>query len=123
MPAPRPRARAIRAKSGKSFVSIYNPADYMKWKDATAEALGKFAGVPFSNPVKLAVVFSVTRPKTTKLAAPKPDIDNYIKSLLDAMTDASFWDDDTLVHKITAEKTWALPGALGSIHFTVEEIK
>src|SRR3546814_6831543 len=32
-------------------------------------------------------IFTAPRPKTTKLAVPKPDIDNYAKGALDALTD------------------------------------
>jgi Holliday junction resolvase RusA-like endonuclease len=123
MPAPRPRARAVRLKNGKTFVSIYNPSEYMKWKEAAAEKLRVFAPIyTLDSPLRLTVLFNLTRPKTTKLAAPKPDIDNYIKGFLDAMTDAKWWVDDTQVIQISAEKAWALPGATGFIHFNVQEI-
>jgi Holliday junction resolvase RusA-like endonuclease len=118
MPAPRPRA----AKRGK-FISIYNPSSYTKWKEGAAALLRAHAPVPpIATPVRVTVTFTCKRPKTTKLAAPKPDIDNYVKAFLDAMTDAEWWADDTLVHHLVATKRWGARGDVGLIHFTVEEI-
>jgi len=44
--------------------------------------------------------------KTTKLGAPKPDVDNYAKGVLDSMVKAGMLADDTLVHKLTVIKQW-----------------
>jgi Holliday junction resolvase RusA-like endonuclease len=37
----------------------------------------------------------------------KPDIDNLVKLVLDAMTKAGFWKDDSQVVILKAEKRWA----------------
>jgi Holliday junction resolvase RusA-like endonuclease len=121
MPAPRPRARVIRSKSGKSFVSIYNPAEYTNWKaDAVEQLSANKPPTPYDWPMHLTVTFHVKRPKTTKLHAPKPDIDNYCKSILDALTQAEWWTDDTLVTGLAAEKVWANPGEDGCIAFSID---
>lgn len=123
MATPRPRARAIRAASGKSFVSIYNPAEYTKWKDKAVQLLLSHGiSKAWDKPVDVEVIFHCTQPKSTKLDAPKPDIDNYIKGFLDALTQAEWWTDDTLVHTIKAQKVWAPKGHPGSIHFFIKEI-
>src|ERR1700736_3577598 len=115
MPTPRPRARAIKTKGGKSFVSMYNPAEYTEWKDEAVALLHK-QGITavFDKPVRVEAKFLCTQPKSTKLYAPKPDIDNYVKGLLDAVTQAGWWTDDTLVHQLLAEKAWAGHGVPGS---------
>ena len=82
------------------------PADYKKWKAAVAEFL-KDTGVRVGgSTVHVLVVCYAKRPKTSKLAFPKPDVDNYAKSVLDAATDAGVWDDDTQVQSLEVIKDW-----------------
>jgi Holliday junction resolvase RusA-like endonuclease len=66
-------------------------------------------GEPYEGAVSVWVRFALPRPKTTKLAAPKPDLDNYIKALFDAMTMAGnvWFDDYQVVQLIEATKTWS----------------
>lgn len=107
LPAPRPRC-ACRGK----FPSIYNPTEYTKWKKQAAELLAADApSSPIVSAISLAVDFYVKKPKSTKLTAPKPDIDNYVKAFLDAMTDSGvWWNDDTQVVAIASAKYWAEEG-------------
>lgn len=112
-PCPRPRV-ALR---GRVPVAYY-PADYQKWKEAARGALA-FEGPPIEGPLRVYLSFQVERPKTTKLPAPKPDIDNYVKSMLDAMTAAGVWEDDTQVVQVQAEKMW---GARDAIYIEIERL-
>jgi crossover junction endodeoxyribonuclease RusA len=96
----------------------YYPADYQKWKEAARDALA-YEGAPLQGPLRVSIACQVERPKTTKLPAPKPDIDNYVKSVLDAMTQAGVWDDDSQVEHISAAKGW---GDSGCIHIVVEPL-
>jgi Holliday junction resolvase RusA-like endonuclease len=73
-----------------------------------------------TRPLILRAGFQVTRPRTTKLDGPKPDIDNYLKSLMDALTSAAVWDDDCQVVEVHALKKWA--PSEGHINFQIEEI-
>lgn len=61
---------------------------------------------------RLAVVFeaAIGKPKTTKLAEPRGDVDNFAKHPLDAATKASVWGDDGQIVALAAVKRWALPG-------------
>jgi Holliday junction resolvase RusA-like endonuclease len=107
VPSPRPRVRVI----GK-FASVYMPKEYMDWKAEVAAHVARQPGLPsaelLERPVSVSLAFHVERPKTTKLAAPKPDIDNYAKSVLDAFNDAGvIWKDDTQVVTLAATKQWA----------------
>lgn len=105
MPCPRPRI-ATRGK----FAHAYYPAAYKTWKEAAAKAIRKALTpnhVPYDKAVVVSVVFNVKRPKSTKLEAPKPDVDNYLKSILDAMTAAEVWTDDKHVIQATVLKRWA----------------
>ncbi|EQB10397.1 hypothetical protein L284_17025 [Novosphingobium lindaniclasticum LE124] len=68
----------------------------------------------------MSIVCEVAKPKTTKLAAPKPDVDNYAKGVLDAITkDGRFWSDDSQVVGLWVSKTWT-EGAPG-IHVAISK--
>ena len=70
-----------------------------------------------SGPIKLNIVCYVTRPKTTKLDYPKPDVDNYAKAILDSLN-GHVWEDDSQVISLTISKRWANDKHKG--HFTIE---
>lgn len=117
IPSPRPRFRVI----GK-FASAYMPADYKKWKEAAADFI-KRLGVasPFTGAVRVKALFCVRKPRTSKLRYPKPDIDNYEKSLYDAITDSGVvWADDTQIVENENAKAWT-EGDPG-IHVTIKSI-
>jgi Holliday junction resolvase RusA-like endonuclease len=104
------------------FAHAYYPASYKKWREEFLNALAD-AEIPdnWAIPVHVTATFVVTRPKTTKRLTPKGDIDNYQKSLLDALTDAGAWTDDTLVESITATKRFTREGEPAGIHFEIKE--
>ena len=122
MPAPRPRTRAFLVK-GKPIVSVYNPAEYSAWKKAAADAVNDELDLvladlppetfPLHGPVTVGLIVTVKRPKTTKLDHPKPDVDNYAKSILDAMTQAKVWDDDEQVAFLAVQKKWGDEDSIG----------
>lgn len=58
--------------------------------------------------VQLEVV--CTKPKTSVLPHPRQDVDNFAKSILDALTKAGAWLDDAQVARLTVEKRFALKG-------------
>ena len=61
-------------------------------------------------PLACLVDFAVERPKTTKLSHPKPDVDNYVKALWDAVTKkGGYWSDDYQVVWTAITKRWAEP--------------
>ena len=109
MPSPRPRARVIPKRS---IASIYMPSSYKKWKADVVALLRDQLGDPSPVEGRVAVwcVFAVQRPKTTKRVAPPGDVDNYAKSLLDALTEYGAWKDDIQVTLLTADKRWTRDG-------------
>lgn len=76
---------------------------------------------PWCTPVRVKVVIWAKRPKVTKLSAPRPDVDNYAKAVLDAMNDVIV-QDDTLVQHLEVTKKWAPVGAPGRIVVNVESL-
>lgn len=102
LPCPRPRLGRFGA---------YYPATYNAWKRKANRVIrGVIDGIPDHRPLDVPVsvwlLFAVPRPRTTKLVIPKPDIDNYMKSIFDACN-GLIWTDDALVRSVTASKQWA----------------
>lgn len=122
MPAPRPRARAFMVK-GKPIVSMYSPAEYKAWQSTVADALNDELDLlladlppetfPLQGVLTVGIIVTARRPKTTKLPHPKPDVDNYAKAVLDAMTKAGVWDDDTQVAFLAVKKEWGDEASIG----------
>lgn len=103
-PVPASRPRVSR------HAGVYYLKTYSTWMKQAALYLPKGEPV-FTGPVAVAVQHFVKRPKTTKLSAPRGDVDNYLKATLDAITKcgAAWSDDDQVVTLI------------GTKRFTVEE--
>lgn len=101
-PCPRPRV-ALR---GRIPVAYY-PADYKKWQEQALALIREQAGNDvIVGTLMVSAIFVTEKPKTTKLPAQKWDVDNACKSILDVMTSAGVWIDDSQVVRIEAEKRW-----------------
>lgn len=112
MPAPRPRTRVFTTH-GKSFASIYSPAEYKKWQeDASGQLIPQIDHEPIQGDVTVGIIITARRPKTSKLLRPKPDVDNYAKAVLDAMTKAGVWLDDSQIGSLAITKRWGPSGQI-----------
>lgn len=92
------------------MATFYSPKEYKDWQAGAAKALKSVEApeTPFEGPVVVFLQVVAARPKTTKLPHPKPDVDNYAKAVLDALTqDGRFWSDDSQVQTLTVTKAWA----------------
>ena len=106
----RPRFGGRRAYSPKT--SWYT---LVKW-----EAMKAAPAVPFDGPLQLEVVFIFPRPKsypkTQNYKWTKPDGDNLVKAVKDALTSAAWWTDDGRVSRCLIEKRYTTgaeqPGAI-----------
>lgn len=60
-------------------------------------------------PLVVSVEFRFVRPKSVRRELPhvKPDVDKLLRAVLDALTDAHVWGDDSQVVKAAAEKVYA----------------
>lgn len=108
MPTPRPRARVIAPKGRRPLATFYSPKNYKDWQNEVLAALKELPAEHFDGPLEVTVRCVATRPKTTKLLAPKPDVDNYAKGPLDVITkDGRIWTDDTQVVDLHVSKRWS----------------
>lgn len=133
---PKPQSRPRFARRG-NFTTTYEAGDMKTWRrkctDLIAEEclLDKVA----EGPVRLSVVFYISPPQYIKKIKKnqqaledetmpvykKPDLDNYIKALLDSISDSSLlWKDDGQVSEIHAKKVYSLNPR---IEVEVEEVK
>lgn len=121
---PKPQSRPRFARRG-NFTTTYELEEMKTWRrkctDLIAEEclLDKVA----EGPIRLTVVFYIKPPQyikkikknqqvladETMLVCKKPDLDNYIKALLDSISDSSLiWKDDGQVAEIHAKKIYSL---------------
>ena len=115
VPIPQPRQRhRVMQVNGKyvatSYVSKSHPVQ--EWKGRIRIIARNPYETPITRPVEIALEFTLPRPssrtrKTIENApywsTARPDIDNLVKAVLDALTDIA-WDDDTQVARLMASK-------------------
>lgn len=112
VPVPQPRQRHARRGN---FVHNYTPADHpvQSFKASVRMAAQKaYKKKPLDRPIKLTLVFVLPRPQRLiwkKRDMPrcrhtaKPDLDNLVKSVKDALSKL-VWRDDSLICSLIASK-------------------
>ncbi len=125
VPCPRPRIRVMELGNGKRMGVAYYTGKYKNFSVDAPKAIPKskhfFAkGLP----LKVHVEFFMRRPAKPANPYPVGDIDNYCKSILDAITkNGSYWHDDSQVVELTATKEYCWPdNPEPSIEVTIREI-
>lgn len=122
-PEPQPRVKATRCGG---FVRMYTPDTADEWKAAVrAEARKAPWRFPKGVPVSLRIAFILARPQAhfrrrkgivelrddaPEFVAMKPDVDNLVKAVMDAMGPGDdwrgLWDDDCQVVHLEAVKLY-----------------
>ncbi len=108
-PKPQPRPRIARGRA-------YNPPTADSWRLCVSRA-GKRSGQSFTGPVRVSITFNFVRPPShflrgdLRATAPRyparvGDIDNLIKSTLDALNGVLWYDDEQVVD-IRAARVYA----------------
>lgn len=114
-PVPASRPRVSR------FGTYYGPV-YRKFKTAIAALLTDMAVAAKTfkdKPLNVKVDCVIKRPKTSVLDAPRGDVDNYAKSVLDALNGV-LWDDDDQILKLTVTKRFTRQDEDGHILLEVK---
>jgi Holliday junction resolvase RusA-like endonuclease len=103
---PKAQPRPRRGKYG----NFYNPGTADAWKETVQAVFLANRKTVIQSPVKLTVHFFFHRamPDNEKTAphTSKPDIDNLVKPVMDALTAIGIWGDDRLVSEGEAKKYW-----------------
>ena len=79
------------------------------WREAVAARTQEQVKDKFTEPVEIALVFHLLKPKTVtrKWPAVKPDLDKLIRSTFDGLTTGGLYTDDALVITVSASKQYA----------------
>jgi len=96
VPASRPRVTKWGVYYGKRYTKFR--------KEAESVAPEVYSGQPLSGTLEISVWFYCKRPKSTKRAEPRGDVDNYLKTL--DVLNGIVWKDDDQIKRITAVKRW-----------------
>lgn len=122
-PKAQPRPRAV-ARGG--FARVYDPGTADEWKESIkiAPVAPARPTAPIETAVRVCMTFRMPIPKTKAKTVPigsdhtfKPDLDNLVKAVFDAMTDAGWWIDDCQVSHLTVSKVWSdEPGAIIEVY-------
>lgn len=116
-PAPQQRPRLNKNKEW-----LYSPKS--EFYKAVVKTAGAYAPkTPISKPVRLALKFCYEPPKNRRgeiYKTSRADLDNLEKAVMDALTEAGIWQDDSLiVVKLTGKVYKDVPG----VSVTVETLK
>lgn len=113
-----------RVKRGR-FGQAYVPPKTMRFKaDIRLWASKSAPNKPLEGPLKLTARFFIPGPKRPKNKLPitRPDLDNYVKGVLDALNEMIWMDDSQIVEMNVAKFYDDLTGAGPRITLLVEEI-
>ena len=110
LPIAQPRHRAA-CRGG--FPKMYIPKDHAvhAWKKNVMSAAAQVTDVTIEGAIKVDCLFVFPSPKSKKSQTgnykfSKPDIDNLLKAIFDALTDVSLWADDSQVVEIHSAKMY-----------------
>ena len=111
-PAPQGSKRGFATKGGR--VAMVESSKHVKpWRESIRAALVDDAGRPravFDGPVCVELRFIMRRPvstpkrRRTPPAVKKPDLDKLARAVLDAVSSAGVWRDDSFVTQLSAMK-------------------
>lgn len=104
-PKAQPRVKVYRRGA---HVGVYTPNTADAWKAQVIIAASAYHQ-QFDEPVILEAEFYLPRPKSRRddiYCSTKPDIDNLLKSTMDALSQAGIWRDDAQVAAVVASKRY-----------------
>jgi Holliday junction resolvase RusA-like endonuclease len=101
VPQARVRSTILKAKDGRQWINHYTPAASANYKKFLQSEMTK-KGLPetlLDEALILEVLFYTQKPKSSKRlwVTVKPDLDNYIKAVKDAMNGLIYRDDSIII--------------------------
>ena len=132
---PKPQSRPRFARRGRG-VATYEDKDMKIWRRRCSDMIAEECLLErlIDGPIRVSATFYISPPqyitKTKKnrhglkdeaiAVSKKPDLDNYVKALLDSISDSHLiWNDDGQVAEIYAKKVYSMDPR---IEFEVERI-
>ncbi len=118
---PSPTHRPRMTKTGHAYYA----KTYQTYHADCVRAFSKLVNKtrPLTGLLACVVETVCAKPKSTKLAAPRGDTDNYTKCPLDAATKAGVWGDDAQVIPVTGTRRWAEPGEEPGVYLHIGKLK
>jgi Holliday junction resolvase RusA-like endonuclease len=121
---PKPQSRPKFARMGK-FVRTYSPKT--DWFGLVyMQGLQNKPSEAYDTPLKLMLQFVLPKPKSApkgkQWPSVRPDIDNYEKAVLDALTQAGMWTDDGLICEMFTSKVYAKPGEATGCRIAITQL-
>ena len=118
------KGEVILYKNGRPFIHHYRKDKVENARTELIYKMKRYApSVPSKEAIRLNVLvcFDVKDHKLWgKYKTTRPDGDNYLKAIKDAMTDCGFWEDDAQVADERIVRTYA---ECGSIRVQIEDLK
>jgi Holliday junction resolvase RusA-like endonuclease len=107
---PKPKGRPRFARRGR-FIQTYTPKETKDYEDLLRATLKEKWGqepLPVEVPIGVDVTFHLKKPKSAKRHYPtvKPDTDNLLKAVLDALNGSVLIDDSSIV-EIRSKKAYS----------------
>lgn len=108
---------------GRAVIADANRAKLKPWRAEVARVAEATWGdrAPLAGAVRVEAVFVFERPKSARRPHPsvKPDADKLTRALLDGVTDAGCWADDSQVTQLDIEKVY---GTAPGVHVSIENV-
>ncbi|MCK5132378.1 MAG: RusA family crossover junction endodeoxyribonuclease [Candidatus Sabulitectum sp.] len=124
--APVAQGRPRFARMG-NFTKVYDPKKSKDWKEYVLKvAKSKLGKAPLlEGPLEMTLVFWMPRPKSLPKKVihhiKKPDVDNLVKGVKDALSGFCYGDDKQII-ELHAVKKYALVGEPGGVDVAIREI-
>lgn len=122
---PVPKGRPRFSGFGR-FPRVYTPSATKNFETIVRMKMrASYAGPPLETALFVSVVFYIKKPKTSKNTFPKckPDLDNFLKAVLDA-GNGILWKDDAQICEVHSSKAYSETVFIkaGAIIITVREV-
>lgn len=128
-PAPQGSKKALHHKQSGKIVTMESSKAVKPWRESIRHALLDDQGLPratFTGAVLIELRFVMPRPastpkRSTPPAVKRPDIDKLARAVLDAVSSAGVWHDDSQVTQMSAMKRLADLEETPGLHITIRD--